>query len=91
MPRITNRVCLAGGRFRSIARKTRKVTSTRTQKGGAEPAVASKESSYYPEHKDDEGLGPVGVADKKVVKGAVRRTAKAVLKNRLLGVPIEAG
>ena len=62
-----------------MARKSRKITSTRKQQGTAKPAL-KKESATTKNEKDDEGWGPIGAAAKKVAKGAVKGAAKEVSK-----------
>ena len=62
-----------------MARKSRKITSTRKQKGTAKPA-AKKEPTTTKNEKDDEGWGPIGTVAKKVAKGAVKGAAKELSK-----------
>jgi hypothetical protein len=66
-------------RFRSMARKSRKITSTRKQQGTAKPA-AKKEPATTKNEKDDEGWGPIGTVAKKVAKGAVKGATKELSK-----------
>jgi hypothetical protein len=63
-----------------MARKTRKITSTRKPKGATKPAATNKEPGTTHSQKDDEGWAPLGAAAKKVAKGAVKGAAKEVLK-----------
>ncbi len=67
-----------------MAKNTRKITSTRKQKGAAKPAAAKKEPATTPDttstKKDEEGWGPIGDAAKKMAKGAVKGAANEVLK-----------
>ena len=67
-------------RFRSMARKSRKITSTRKQQGTAKPAAAKKEPATTKNEKDDEGWGPIGTVAKKVATGAVKGAAKELSK-----------
>jgi hypothetical protein len=69
-----------GARFGSMARKSRKITSTRKQQGTAKPAVAKKVPATTKNEKDDEGWGPIGTVAKKVAKGAVKGAAKELSK-----------
>jgi hypothetical protein len=62
-----------------MARKSRKITSTRKQQGTAKPAVAKNEPATT-NKKDDEGWGPIGAVAKKVAKGAVKGAAKELSK-----------
>ena len=63
-----------------MARKSRKITSTRRQKSATKPAAAKKESHTTKSEKDDEGWGPIGAAAKKVAKGAIKGAAKEISK-----------
>ena len=62
-----------------MARKSRKITSTRKQQGTAKPAAKKKPPTMKNE-KDDEGWGPIGTVAKKVAKGAVKGAAKELSK-----------
>jgi hypothetical protein len=61
-------------------KRSKKVTSTRKQKGATKPATTKVESRLTESQKDDEGWGPVGAAAKKAAKGAVKGAAKEILK-----------
>ena len=63
-----------------MARKSRKITSTRRQKSATKAAAAKKESHTTKSEKDDEGWGPIGAAAKKVAKGAIKGAAKEISK-----------
>ena len=68
-------------RVRSVARKTRSISSTRKQKGVANPEALKKEhTTTSKSQKDEEGWGPLGSAAKKVAKGAVKGAAKEISK-----------
>ena len=69
-----------GVRFRSMARKTRSIRSTRKQKGVTKPEAAKNEPTTSRSEKDEEGWGPLGSAAKKVAKGAVKGAAKEISK-----------
>ena len=68
-----------GARLRSMAKKSRKIITTRKQRVAAQPPAAKKEAITKSE-KDDEGWGPIGAAVKKVAKGAVKGAAKEISK-----------
>jgi hypothetical protein len=64
-----------------MARKTRSISSTRKQKGAANPEALKKEpTTTSKSEKDEEGWGPLGTAAKKVAKGAVKGAAKEISK-----------
>jgi hypothetical protein len=61
-------------------KRTKKVTSTRKEKGATNPPTAKAQAGPAKSQKDDEGWGPVGAAAKKAAKGAVKGAAKEILK-----------
>ncbi len=63
-----------------MARKSRKITTTRKQKSATKPVAAKKESHTTKSEKDDEGWGPIGAVAKKAAKGAVKGAAKEISK-----------
>ena len=63
------------------SKRSRKITSTRKQKGATKPPTPKDESAPTKKsQKDDEGWGPVGAAAKKAAKGAVKGAAKEIVK-----------
>jgi hypothetical protein len=59
---------------------SKRVTSTRKQKGATKPPTTKVEARPAKSQQDDEGWGPVGAAAKKAAKGAVKGAAKEILK-----------
>ena len=59
---------------------SKRVTSTRKQKGATKLPTPKAQARPAKSQKDDEGWGPIGAAAKKAAKGAVKGAAKEILK-----------